>query len=295
MTAEEAAEAAGAVTEHRPLLLGLAYRMIGSLPDAEDILQDAYLRWLGTDRTRVAEPRRYLTRTVTRLAIDRLRARQAARETYIGPWLPEPVPTTDEPFGPLDRAERRDTLNLALLHLLERLTPVERAVWLLHTAFDLPYAEIAEILDRTPEGCRQLHHRAAARLARGRARFTAEPAEQERLLGAFLAAARDGDLRALTALVAADATAWTDGGGRVKAARNPVVGADRIARFFAGILDPVRAASRLTPIEVNGWPAVLVQQRSGSRYVLTVAAAAGRITNIYLIGNPDKVPVIGGT
>ncbi|MFI7488764.1 RNA polymerase sigma factor SigJ [Micromonospora echinaurantiaca] len=290
MTTLAAQQAAGALEAHRPMLLGLAYRLLGSRHDAEDVLQDAYLRWLAVDRAAVAEPRRYLSRVVTRLALDRLRARQAAREAYVGPWLPEPVPTAPSPFGPLDRAEQRDTLGTALLHLLERLSPPERAVYVLHTAFELPYAEIAEILDRSPADCRQLHHRAVARIGQDRRRFTVDRAEQERLLDAFLAAARDGDLAALTGLVAADATAWTDGGGRVKAARNPVTGADRIARFFAGIYGGVRLSVRR--LELNGQPAALVVRPDGSRYALTVAAAGGRITGLYVVGNPDKLPTL---
>lgn len=288
MTTTGAAQAAGALDAHRPMLLGLAYRLLGSRHDAEDVLQEAYLRWLGADRAAVAEPRRYLSRVVTRLALDRLRARRAARETYVGPWLPEPVPTAPSPFGPLDSVELRDSLSTALLHLLERLTPPERAVYVLHTAFDLPYAEIAEILDRSVADCRQLHHRAAARIGQDRRRFTADRAEQERLLEAFLAAARDGDLAALTGLVAADATAWTDGGGRVKAARKPVTGAERVARFFAGLYGPGRhyAVRRL---DLNGQPAALMVHSDGGTYALTVGAAGGRITGFYLVGNPDKL------
>ncbi|MEV0003222.1 sigma-70 family RNA polymerase sigma factor [Micromonospora sp. NPDC050980] len=200
--AAAAAEAAGALTAYRPMLLGLAYRLLGSLHDAEDVLSEAYLRWLDVDRRAVTEPRRYLSRVVTRLALDRLRARQASRETYVGPWLPEPVPTDPSPFGPLETVELRETGSTALLHLLERLTPPERAVYVLHTAFAVPYAEVGDILDRSAADCRQLHHRAASRLARERRRFTAGPAEQRRLLDAFLAAARDGDLARLTDLVA---------------------------------------------------------------------------------------------
>ncbi|MEV7989887.1 RNA polymerase sigma factor SigJ [Micromonospora sp. NPDC085948] len=287
----EATDAAGALQAHRPMLLGLAYRLLGSRHDAEDVLQEAYLRWHGVDRSAVEEPRRYLSRVVTRLALDRLRARQAARETYVGTWLPEPVPTAPSPFGPLDRAELRDSLSTALLHVLERLTPPERAVYVLHTAFDLPYAEIAEILERTPEDCRQLHHRATSRVHQEQRRFTASRAERERLLDAFLAAARDGDLATLTGLVAADATAWNDGGGRVRAARNPVTGADRIARFYAGIYGPGRPMT-VHPIELNGEPAVLIMRADGSRYTLTIAAADGRITGIYVVGNPTKVPPV---
>jgi RNA polymerase sigma-70 factor (ECF subfamily) len=289
VTTAATVEAAGALQAHRPMLLGLAYRMVGSVQDAEDILQDAYLRWLDVDRASVAEPRRYLSRVVSRLAIDRLRARQATREAYVGPWLPEPVPTDPSPFGPLERVEQRETLGIALLHLLERLTPTERAVYLLHTAFDLPYAEIADLLDRSAADCRQLHHRAVDQVRRDRARFTADPAEQERLLTAFLAAARDGDLAALTALVAADATAWTDGGGRVRAALNPVRGADRIARFSAGVLGRHRHGLRIEWLEINAQPAVVVTHPRGASYAVTVAATAGRITGLYLVANPDKL------
>ncbi|GHJ14315.1 MULTISPECIES: RNA polymerase sigma factor SigJ [unclassified Micromonospora] len=294
MTATGAAESAGALTAHRPMLLGLAYRLLGSLHDAEDVLQEAYLRWLGVDRETVTEPRRYLSRVVTRLALDRLRARQAARETYVGPWLPEPVPTDPSPFGPLETVELRETVSTALLHLLEQLTPPERAVYVLHTAFALPYAEIGDILDRSAADCRQLHHRAAARLTEQRRRFTAGPAEQRRLLDAFLAAARDGDLARLTDLVAADATAWSDGGGRIRAARNPLYGADRIARFFAGVYGRRRPGVRITSVELNGAPALVLSWPDGTHYTLGVAAAGGRITGVYLVGNPDKLTRVAG-
>ncbi|MEU6078590.1 RNA polymerase sigma factor SigJ [Micromonospora sp. NPDC047074] len=288
MTVSDATQAAGALDAHRPMLLGLAYRLLGSRHDAEDVLQEAYLRWLGVDRAAVTEPRRYLSRVVTRLALDRLRALRASRETYVGPWLPEPVPTTPSPFGPLDAVELRDSLSTALLHLLERLTPPERAVYVLRTAFDLPYAEIATILDRSVADCRQLHHRAATRIGQDRRRFTAGRAEQQRLLDAFLAAARDGDLAALTGLVATDATAWTDGGGRVQAARNPVTGADRVARFFVGLYGPGRRYT-VHRLELNGQPAALLVRPAGNRYALTVAAADGRITAFHVVGNPDKL------
>lgn len=293
MTGTAPSQAADALQAHRPMLLGLAYRLLGSLHDAEDVLQETYLRWLGADRESVAEPRRYLSRVVTRLAVDRLRARQAARETYVGPWLPEPVPTAPSPFGPLDSAELRDSLSTALLHLLERLTPPERAVYVLHTAFALPYAEIGDILDRSAADCRQLHHRAAARIADGRPRFTAGPAEQRRLLDAFLAASRDGDLTRLTELVASDAVSWNDGGGAVRAARNPVRGADRIARFFAGLYGRGRPIEAV-PAELNGGPALVLRWPDGNRYTLAIAAADGRITELYLVGNPAKLSRLPG-
>ncbi|MEV4757994.1 RNA polymerase sigma factor SigJ [Micromonospora sp. NPDC049559] len=297
--------AARELLAHRPMLLGLAYRLLGSRHDAEDVLQEAYLRWLGTDRGRVDEPRRYLSRVVTRLALDRLRARRASRETYPGTWLPEPVPTAGDPFGPLDSAERRDTLSLAMLHLLERLSPPERAVYVLHTAFELPYTEIAEILDRSPEDCRQLQHRARAHLARDRPRFPADPRERRRLLDGFLAAARDGDLPGLARLVRADATAWSDGGGRVRAALNPVHGAEKISRFFVGIYRklgrtrradaPVRgpAALRVTPVEFNAARGLLVGHGHLS-YALTVEVTDGMIGSVYLVSNPEKLVWLTG-
>jgi RNA polymerase sigma-70 factor (ECF subfamily) len=265
--------AATDLAAHRPMLYGLAYRLLGSAHDADDVLQDAYLRWLGADREAVAEPRRYLSRIVTHLAMDRLRARQA--EPYVGPWLPEPLPA-----GEVDPAEHRESLSLAVLHLLERLTAPERAVYVLRTAFDLPYPEIAEILGRSPEDCRQLHHRAARHLPAA-PRFAATPAERERLLDKFLAAAREGDLPALKQLLAADATAWSDGGGRVKAARRPIVGADRVARFFAGIYGGVCS---VRPVALAGEPAAIV-----GRHVLTVDVVGGLVAAVYLVGNPDKL------
>ncbi|MFV2102672.1 RNA polymerase sigma factor SigJ [Micromonospora sp. LOL_024] len=288
MSAVDAAEAAGALEAHRPMLLGLAYRLLGSRYDAEDVLQEAYLRWVRVDRSEVTEPRRYLSRVVTHLSMDRLRARRATRESYVGPWLPEPVPTVPSPFGPLERAELRDSLCTALLHLLERLTPPERAVYVLHTAFELPYAEIAQLLDRSAADCRQLHHRAADRIGRDQRRFTADRAEQERLLEAFIAAATEGDLAALTKLVAADATAWSDGGGRVRAARNPVTGADRVARFLLGIRNKGWPLS-VHRTELNGQPAAVVLAVNGFAYAVTLGISAGRITDIYLVVNPDKL------
>ena len=169
------------------MLAGLAYRLLGSWHDSEDVLQDAYVRWSAADRADVAEPRRYLTRVVTRLAVDVLRTRQARRESYTGEWLPEPVPS--DPFGAVDTSD----LSLAVLHVMERLTPPQRAVYVLRTAFTLPYDEIAEILDRSPADCRQLHRRAVQALDLDGPRFEPSTDEQRRLLLDFVAAARDGD------------------------------------------------------------------------------------------------------
>ncbi|WP_199700949.1 RNA polymerase sigma factor SigJ [Jiangella rhizosphaerae] len=276
--------AAADVQQHRPMLLGLAYRMLGSTGDAEDVVQDAYLRWRDVDRSAVREPRRYLSRTVTRLALDRLRER-TARERYVGPWLPEPVATADWPFDPLETVEQRDSVSAATLYLMERLDPLERAVFVLRSAFDLPYAEIAGIVGRTEEHCRQLYRRAAARLADGRARFAPSRREHAVLLERFLVAAREGDLATLRSLLHDDVVAWSDGGGRARAARNPVLGADRVARFFAGIYSRRRPAYEL--VELNGAPGAVISLPD--RQALTFSVADGRISALFLIANPDKL------
>lgn len=274
---------------HRPMLLGLAYRLTGSRQDAEDVLQEAYLRWSRVDRTTVAEPRRYLTRVVARLALDALRARRARRETYPGPWLPEPVATAESPFDAVDTSD----LSLAVLHLLERLTPPQRAVYVLHDAFELPYQEIGEILGRAADDCRQLHRRAVAAVRAGRPRFTAGPAEHRRLLAAFVAAARDGDLPRLESLLHADVVAYTDGGGRTRAALHPVSGAARVSRMFAGIYAKFATAGPVTAelVELNGAPAVVVTRPQG-RHVIGLAIDGGAITGIYLVANPEKLAAL---
>ncbi|WP_202887376.1 sigma-70 family RNA polymerase sigma factor [Kribbella solani] len=263
----------------RGMLAGLAYRLLGSMHDTEDVLQEAYVRWSAADRTEVAEPRRYLTRVVTRLAIDVLRTRKARRESYVGEWLPEPVPATV-----LDL----DDVSMALLHLMERLTPPQRAVYVLRTAFTLPYDEIAEILDRTPEDCRQLHRR-ALRSVDAEPRFQPSPAEQRRLLLDFVAAARDGDLPRLESMLKATATSYTDGGGLRRTARKPVTGRDRVATFFAHIY--AHPEFTATPIDLVTGPALHVVVR-GRPHILTVDRDADGITALRILANPEKLSAI---
>ncbi|HEX6498174.1 MAG TPA: RNA polymerase sigma factor SigJ [Micromonosporaceae bacterium] len=280
-------EAAEHFLAHRPMLYGLAYRLLGSAHDAEDVLQEAYLRWAGTDRARVGEPRRYLTRVVARLAVDLLRTR-GRREYYVGQWLPEPVSTDPSPFGAVDTSD----LSLAVLHLMEQLTPPQRAVYVLRTAFELPYHEIAGIVDRTPDDCRQLYRRAEAALRAGRARFTPSPDEHRRLLADFVAAARDGDLGRLEKLLHTDVVAYSDGGGRARAARHPIEGRAKVARFFAGIYSRPRRLS-VVPVELNGAPALVVHNIK-TRHTLTVVADGGVIVAIYVVANPDKLGSVVG-
>ncbi|TKK83535.1 sigma-70 family RNA polymerase sigma factor [Kribbella jiaozuonensis] len=262
------------------MLAGLAYRLLGSWHDAEDVLQDAYVRWSAADRADVAEPRRYLTRMVTRLSIDVLRTRQARRESYTGEWLPEPVSA--------DMLELED-ISMALLHLMERLTPPQRAVYVLRTAFTLPYDEIAEILDRTPEHCRQLHRRALHELADDRPRFHPTAAEQRRLIADFVAAAREGDLARLEDLLKDSVTSWTDGGGIRRAARKPVVGREKVAAFFTHIYAHTDVI--ITPVDLATGPALDITIR-GHRHLLTVDADGPQITTIRVLANPHKLTAI---
>jgi len=271
--------------EHRPALLGLAYRLLGSMWDAEDVVQDAYVRWSRVDRDEVRDPRAYLVTVVSRLALDQLRSARVTREAYPGPWLPEPVQT--DALGPLESAELRDTVKYATLHLMERLSPPERAVFVLREAFALPYDDVAEIVGSSSAACRQTYHRARQRLGEGRERFRPSGEEHSRLLGRFLDAARTGDLDALTELFSEDVTVWTDGGGKARAARRPVHGRAKVIAFLLGLanryqVDDVRL------VEVNGEPAVWLTI-DGQGEVVTIGVRDGRIGDVFVVLNPDKL------
>ncbi|MFI7639427.1 RNA polymerase sigma-70 factor [Nonomuraea sp. NPDC049400] len=271
--------------EYRPMLLGLAYRLLGSMWDAEDVVQEAWLRWEGADRSEVNEPRAFLLTVVSRLALDQLRSARVRREAYTGPWLPEPVMTSEA--GPLDTAELRDTVSYATLHLMERLSPPERAVFVLREAFELPYDEIAEIVGSSVANARQLHHRASARLAQGRDRFQPSAEDHTRLLAKFMDAASGGDLAALTELLHEDVVAYTDGGGKVRAALRPILGRRKVAAFVLGLRN--RYGSPETQmLDVNGHPAVWTRV-SGYEQLVAFDIRDGRIKEIYNIANPDKL------
>jgi RNA polymerase sigma-70 factor (ECF subfamily) len=278
--------------EYRPLLTGLAYRLLGSMWDAEDVVQEAYLRWTRTDRAQVREPRAFLVTVVSRLALDQLRSARVTREAYAGPWLPEPVDSRS--VGPLDTAELRDTLSYATLHLMERLTPPERAVFVLREAFELPYDTLAEIVGTTPANCRQLHRRAARRLVEGRggsaARRAPKPSGREHalLVSRFIEAARGGDLAGLTALLSEDVVAWNDGGGKVRAALHPVVGRARVLAFVTGLLerysfDDIRLG------EANGEAALRAALDGREQITLFDIREDGLVHGVYAVLNPDKL------
>jgi RNA polymerase sigma-70 factor (ECF subfamily) len=269
----------------RPLLLGLAYRLLGSMKDAEGVVQDAHPRWQGADRTGIREPRVFLITVVTGLALDRLRSARATREAYTGPWLPDPVAT--DALGPLDRAGLRDTVGYCAVHLMERLSPPERAVVVLREAFELSYGEIARILDTTETNCRQMHIRSGRRLAAGRNRFTLSDEDHAKLLTRFLEAAQSGDLAGLTELLDEDVVAWNDGGGKARAAQWPVEGRDQVVAFIAGQITrhPFGAPRR---VDVNGRPAAALAI-DGIDQVVMIDVRDGRIDGIYAVLNPDKL------
>ena len=277
-------------TAHRSRLIGVAYRLLGSVGDAEDVVQEAWLRWERVDTETVADPEAFLVRTVSRLALDRLRRIAARRETYVGPWLPEPVLTAGRD-DPAAEAERAASVSLAMLVVLETLSPLERTVFVLHEAFAYSTAEIAEIVERSPAAVRQLAHRAREHVAARRPRFPADPAVRRAATERFLRASLEGDLAALLELLAPDATLWADGGGKARAPLRPIRGADKIARFFAAIgTEPLPPGATVEVVEVNGGPAAVLVGPAGAIAVLQLDLGDDhRVVDLRLVGNPDKL------
>jgi RNA polymerase sigma-70 factor, ECF subfamily len=272
----------------RPRLLGIAYRLLGSMWDAEDVVADAMVRWLGTDRGAVREPAAYLTTVVSRLAIDQLRSARAARETYPGPWLPEPVIADEATLDPLDSLVKRETLSLATLRLMEELTPPERAVFVLREAFEVPYAQIAEILDVSEASARQLLHRARLRLGEGHRRTEADEGRHAELLERLLWATGEGELSDLEELLAADVVSYNDGGGRARAARVPVVGREKIIRFLAHLRRRFGPSPYVRILQVNGEPAAQLSI-DGQDSLVALEVRDGKIASILAVLNPDKL------
>jgi RNA polymerase sigma-70 factor (TIGR02957 family) len=272
--------------EQRPRLFSLAYRMLGSAVDAEDVVQDAWLRW--AQASDVREPAGFLTTVVTRLCLDVLKSARVRRETYVGPWLPEPVLTTE--LGPLETVEQREQVSLGALTLLERLTPAERAVCVLRDAFSYPYGEIAAVVGLGEAYCRQLHRRARARLAQDAPPRFDVPAEKHLELGAAVfAAAMAGDVGALEALLAQDVVLVSDGGGQASAARRPVVSRDHVARFLVGICAKTAGPIEGDIADLNGAPALLGRV-SGELTTVVVAESDGaQVRRLLLVVNPEKL------
>ncbi len=275
----------------RPLLFAMAYRMLGSVMDAEDIVQEAFLRWQQAPVQQIASPQAYLQRIVTRLCIDQLRSARVQREAYIGPWLPEPLIQSQD-ADPVAAADLADSLWLGFLRLLERLTPIERAVFLLHDVFGYTYEEIARLVGKSAVHCRQLGHRAREWIVTERPRFTATPAEVEQVTRQFIRACTDGDMQGLLALFAADITLWPDGGGKPGAMRNPIVGADRVTRFLLGVRRKVPVPSILRPVHLNGRSGILWLIAGGLMCAVTLEVDRGAIRTIYWVFNPDKLQAV---
>ncbi|MCY1080667.1 RNA polymerase sigma-70 factor [Archangium lansingense] len=267
---------------HRPAMSAIAYRMLGSLAEAEDILQEAWLRWQAATREGVRSDRAFLSTVVTRLCLDRLKSAQVTREEYVGPWLPEPV-RTDTQVDP-------ESISLAFLVLLESLSPVERAVYLLHEVFGYSHAEVAEMVGKEEAACRQILHRAREHIQSRRPRFAPSKESHERLVTGFMSACVSGDLEGLKKLLAHDVTSWADGGGRVRgAALNPVRGADAVARLFLGIMKKVPAGVTAELSEVNGWPAVLLRLNGAVFDVMSFETDGEHIHAIRSVLNPEKL------
>jgi RNA polymerase sigma-70 factor (ECF subfamily) len=274
-------------TAHRPFLFGVAYRMLGSAADAEDVVQEAYLRWVAQPREEVESPRGFLTTVVVRLCLDELRSARARRESYVGPWLPEPL-LVDE-FDGVRAVELADSLSLAFLVVLEELAPVERAAFLLHDVFEFGYPEIASMVGRQEPACRQLVSRARQRVGARRQRFDADRGLGRELAERFVAACGTGDLSALMALLSDDAVVWTDGGGMARAARNPIYGADKCARFLVAVATTIPASAALEHAWVNGQPGLLIAEAGEVTSALALDIVDGLIVGVRLVSNPEKL------
>ncbi len=273
------------IVAHRSLLFTVAYEMLGSAADAEDVLQESWLRWAGVDQEQVRDPRAYLIRIVTRQSLNRMRTVARQREDYVGDWLPEPLLTTPDVAEDVELAE---SVSIAMLTVLETLNPAERAVFVLREVFAAPYDEIAQALGKTPAATRQIAHRARAHVEARRPRMQVTKDEQEAAVERFLAAIHTGDVKALLAVLAPDVVLVTDGGGLVAAALRPIEGADKVARFLSG---SARAAIQLVgrTVSVNGAPALWIDIDGALDTVASLTLEDGRITRIYVIRNPRKL------
>jgi RNA polymerase sigma-70 factor (ECF subfamily) len=277
---------------HRSMLQGIAYRMLGSMAEAEDAVQETFLRWHRQDQAQqvseIREPKAWLITTLTRHCIDRLRAAKTQRESYVGMWLPEPV--VEEPaVEPVDRLELAETLSMAMLMMLERLTPDERAAFLLHEVFDSDYRDVARILGKTEAACRQLVHRAKERVREGKPRFTPSRAEQEKVMEGFKKAVASGDVAGLAALFSPEATLYSDGGGKATATLNPIYGAEKIARFFIGVRDKQPAGHEVVPRLVNGSLGYVIFVGDRAIQASHFEFDGDRITAVHIVRNPDKL------
>ncbi|WP_084764337.1 RNA polymerase sigma-70 factor [Knoellia subterranea] len=273
-------------TTHRSLLFTVAYEMLGSAADAEDVVQDAWLKWSKVDATTVQDPRAYLVRIVSRTALDRLRAVSRRREEYVGPWLPEPLLTSRDVAEDVELA---DSVSVAMLLVLETLSPTERAVFVLREVFGLDYDELAEAVDKSESAVRQIAHRARSHVHARRPRVDVTRREAEVAVSAFRSALETGDLQALADILAPDVVALADGGGVKQALPRPVHGRDKVSRLFTAGFAQFPGAITFEPLELNGWPALLVRLNGEVDSVFAFAVEDGRITGSYAVRNPAKL------
>ncbi len=274
---------------HRGLLFTVAYELLGSAADAEDVVQEAWLRWADVDRATVRDPRAYLVRVVTRQGLNRLRTLARRRESYVGPWLPEPLVTTHDVA---DDVALADSVSTAMLLVLESLAPTERAVFVLREVFDVEYDEIAAAVDKSPAAVRQIAHRARRHVAARRPRQQVDPAQGRDVVDRFLRAAASGDLQSLLDVLAPDVVLTSDGGGRVSAALRPVEGRDKVTRFLAGLA--AQGPFTIAPLDVNGGPGLRVDVGGELALVGSLDVVDGQVRALYLVRNPDKLGRIAG-
>ncbi|MEU5843522.1 RNA polymerase sigma-70 factor [Rhodococcus sp. NPDC047139] len=277
-------------TEHRGLLFSIAYEITGSVADSEDVLQESYIRWARTDADAVDNPRAYAAQVVTRQALNSLRSAQRRREDYVGPWLPEPILTSPDASHDVELAE---SVSTAMLLVLETLTPVERAVFVMREVFGFEYGRIAEAVGRTESAVRQTAHRAREHVHARQRRFTPPSVETDRVVTAFLTAATTGDLDGLLSLLAPDVVYLADGGGKVNAARVPVLGATKVARLFLGLVRHPLPDMTIEAAVVNSMPGVLVRSAGVLDMVLHFEIDEGLVTGVYVVRNPDKLTHLG--
>lgn len=274
-------------TTYRALLFHLAYRMLGSVMDAEDMVQETFLRWQG-DKTEPENPKAYLATIVTRLCLDFLRSARVQRESYVGPWLPEPLVWESAPEG-YDVLVQGETLSLAFLLLLEKLNPLERAVFLLHEVFTFEYGEIGQMVERSEAHCRQIFHRAKGAMQEARPRYSPTPEQHQLITGEFIQACLTGDLGGLINLLAEDITLWADSGGKIRAARNLLQGADRVARYLLGIMKRTPQGFEGRLAQVNGQMGIVSFHEGEPFSVTNVVVDGGKIQAIHIVLNPDKL------
>jgi RNA polymerase sigma-70 factor (ECF subfamily) len=280
--------------EHRDLLFTVAYEITGSIADAEDVVQESYLRWAEVDsslRAQIENRRAYLARIATRQALNRLRSRSRQREDYVGPWLPEPLVTAPDVAQDVELAE---SVSMAMMLVVESLSPDERAVFVLHEVFGFAHDEIADAIDKSPAAVRQIAHRARAHVQARRPRFARDDAAAQRVAARFLVAARTGDLQGLMDVLAPDVVLLNDGGGKVRAALKPVNSADRVARLLVGLRAGLGEVS-YTPAAINGRPGAFIYLDGVLDTVVTVEIEGDRVSGVYLVRNPDKLSAVGNT